>query len=196
MATTKKQGKGKRRKTAEPSSETEPLLAETADTPRLAGTEGPEPEAPERAGWGIVRLTDIIPDGRPIEVDGQPYTLLHPGAMSLYMTAKLDKLRKRFWELFRKWDDDKASEKETEELDRVSVKLVPMVTDVPGDVAAAWRWQTRIKIIVLHFGFITEILPDLGPKLRAAGLPNRAARRRARRQTGASSSPSSATDTT
>lgn len=146
----------------------------------------------EQKGWEIVRLTDIIPEGRPMEIDGQPYTLLHPGAMSMHDTAVVDRLRKKFWQLFRKWDADKASEKESDELDKVGAGLVPLVTDVPEAVVKSWRWQTRFKVIMLHFGFIAETLPNL--LLPGMPRPNRAARRRGKTgRTGESSSPRSAT---
>lgn len=124
-------------------------------------------------GLEILKLSDIIPDGRPIEVDGQRYMLLHPGALSLYQTAIVDRLRARWGVLFRKWNSNEATEEECDELDEVACQLVPLVTDVPEDVARSWSWRLRSQIVTLHFGYLAEILPNL----RGAALPNRAARR-------------------
>jgi hypothetical protein len=133
-------------------------------------------------GLEILKLSDIIPDGRPVDVDGQRYTLLHPGALSLYQTAVVDKLRARWGELFRKWNSNECTEEETDELDEAACQLVPLISDVPEEVARGWTWRTRFQMVTLHFGFIAEALPNL----TGAALPNRAVRRALARKGGAS----------
>jgi len=132
-------------------------------------------------GLEILKLSDIIPDGRPLEVDGQRYTLLHPGALSLYGTVVVSKLRSRWGELFRKWHADECTEEEADELDEVACQLVPLISDMPEDVARGWTWRIRSQVVTLHFGFIAEVLPNLKG---AALMLNRAARRAAQKEKG------------
>jgi hypothetical protein len=137
--------------------------------------------APGR-GLEILKLSDIIPDGRKVEiefgtaegVEKRRYTLLHPGALSLHATAQADKLRARWATLFRSWAANECSQEETEELDEIACQLVPLVTDVPEETARGWKWRTRMQLVTLHFAYIAEVLPLL---TGAALLPNRAVRR-------------------
>ena len=138
-------------------------------------------------GLQILKLSDLIPDGRPIEVEFQTaegvetghYALRHPGSLSLFTTAQVDKLRAHWGVLFRKWNSNEATEEECDELDEVACQLVPLVSDVPEDVARSWSWRLRSQIVTLHFGYLAEILPALRPNLIAPVPPNRAARRAA-----------------
>ena len=140
-------------------------------------------------GLEILKLSDIIPDGRPIEVEFQTaegvetghYALRHPGALSLFTTAQVDKLRAHWGVLFRKWNSNEATEEECDELDEVACQLVPLISDVPEGTARGWSWRLRSQLITLHFGYLAEILPSLRG---AALLPNRAARRAAKKDAG------------
>jgi len=163
-----------KRKKAQPASP-EPPAAE----PKAAVNKDLDPGR----GLEILRLSDIIPDGRPVDIvdeanpDGRRYTLHHPGALTLYTTAIVDRLRARWAILFRKWNANECSQQESDELDEAACQLVPSISDVPEETARAWTWRTRVQLITLHFGYIAEILPTLAPNLRAAAPPNRAARR-------------------
>ena len=130
-------------------------------------------------GLEILKLSDIIPDGRPLDIsdaaspEGRRYTLVHPGSLSLYQTVVVTKLRDSWGVLWRKWQANECTEKECDELDEVACHLIALISDVPEETAKSWTWRVRMQIVTLHFGYLVELFPNL----RGAALPNRAVRR-------------------
>ena len=141
---------------------------EVSGSPEVSPAE-PLSETPP-SGDGTIKLSDLVYEGRPVEVKGGIYHVKHPLMLTLPETALSDKYARVFNSLMPKFRGGELSEEESVRLDEVITDFASVVTNVPREVLSDLPWWQRTMLIGL---FQTS-----APKARTvAATPNRAQRR-------------------
>ena len=139
-------------------------------------TEIAEPEAEKPpAGDGTIRLSDLVYEGRAIEIKGAIYHVRHALQLDLLDTARSDKNARIFNTLMPRFRAGELNEDEAATLEEALTSFAEAVTDAPREILATLPWWQRVMIIGLF--------QQRGPKAGAAPVPANRQARRSRKRT-------------
>jgi hypothetical protein len=122
------------------------------------------------AGDGTIRLSDLIYEGKPLEVKGTIYHVKHALQLNLLDTARSDKNARIFNALMPRFRGGELNEEEASQLEEALTNFAEAVTDVPREILAELPWWQRVMIIGLF-------QQRQSPKAEAVPTENRQTRR-------------------
>lgn len=128
------------------------------------------------AGDGTIRLSDLVYEGKALEIKGTIFHVKHALQLNLLDTARSDKNARIFNVLMPRFRAGELNEEEAAQLEEALTNFAEAVTDAPREILAELPWWQRVMVIGLF-------QQRAGPKVEAAPMAENRATRRSHKRT-------------